>query len=89
LAQKPEDPMVAPPFYPEDWPGEAALVEAEMRRFRKWAERKVTSSLLGVASWASGSWRSLEDYGLFVREGRYEVRHLGVEHRARARQVRP
>lgn len=66
---------------PEDWPGEAALVEAEMRRFRKWAEWKV-ASLVSLHM-------NVHDFGLFVRDGRYAVVHLGLVACPGARRVWP
>lgn len=28
-------------FFEEDWPGEAALIESEMKRFREWAKKEL------------------------------------------------
>lgn len=70
-----------PPFYPEDWPGEAALVEAEMRRFQKWAERKVTL-LVGCFDGYVGRWLNgaREDWGLFVADREHVAIRLAVAH---------
>lgn len=60
-------------YFLEDWLGEAALIESEMKRFREWARNKVDELLR-----AHGSWAPAWEYGLVVCLNRYETRWVGA-----------
>jgi hypothetical protein len=57
----------------EDWSGEAAVIEREMKRFREWAHNKVDAMLREKGSWAP-AW----EWGLVVCQNQYETRWIGA-----------